>query len=410
MKRLCLAVILFGSSALLPALDASDKPSPRTTIPAATVDNGSLRNEVDLALSRGGRFLRAQQAGDGSWSNARHPAITSLALLALSKNSVSERDQSREAMEKGYAFVRAQVREDGGIYADGLSNYNTAICTLALLQRGGQEDVAIVERARRFLIAQQASGMAVPELNGGIGYGPTGVSPKRQHPDLDNTLVSLEALRACELARATREPEHGPSLDWNAAIAFVSRCQNLPLTNSLPWVSEHASDQGGFVYYPGFSNAGGVPRPDGAQALRSYGSMSYAGLLSFIYAELPPGDPRMLAAIDWLEKHFALDENPGLGEQGLYYYYHLMAKAMAAYGNVSKGRNPTDQTELSDAVAAPPKGRIPADWARRLALKLVQLQAGNGSWANGNGRWMESDPVLVTAYSMLSLQLIRERL
>jgi squalene-hopene/tetraprenyl-beta-curcumene cyclase len=413
-KPLCLiGRMILVSSLLSCAMKASQAASTQPGSSTFAVQNVSLQHEVDLALGRGAEFLRGRQSGDGSWSNPRQPAITSLALLALAKNATSSREENSFALEKGFGFVRTQVREDGGIYAEGLSNYNTAICTLALLQRGETRDAMIVERARRFLISQQTSTMALPELNGGIGYGPTGVTPKRQHPDLDNTLVSLEALRACELARATQEKEDGPSLDWNAAIAFVSRCQNLSSTNPLSWVSEHASDQGGFVYFPGFSNAGGATNPDGSQSLRSYGSMSYAGLLSFIYAELSPRDPRMVAAVDWLEKHFALDENPGLGEQGLYYYYHLMAKALAASrdtlgGSVASARPVSGSVVSVDAAAS--QGRIPPEWASGLALKLIQLQSGDGSWSNKNGRWMESDSVLVTAYSMLSLQLVRERL
>ena len=147
------------------------------------------------------------------------------------------------------------------------------------------------------------------------------------------------------------------------------------------------------MYYPGFSNAGASERPDGTKALRSYGSMSYAGLLSFIYAELSPQDPRMAAARDWLDNHFTLEENPGLGDQGLYYYYHLMAKALAA-------RAPGSAPGRAD------RG-VPPRWAESLAHKLLQLQSGNGSWANRNSRWMEADPVLASAYSMLALELIR---
>jgi squalene-hopene/tetraprenyl-beta-curcumene cyclase len=50
------------------------------------------------------------------------------------------------------------------------------------------------------------------------------------------------------------------------------------------------------------------------------------------------------------------------------------------------------------------------DRPKALALKLLQLQSGNGSWANRNSRWMEADPVLASAYSMLALELIRARL
>lgn len=362
--------------------------------PEASVGNGSLQHEVDLALERGAQFLISGQTPDGYWSNAKHPAITSLGLLALGKLPGKSRPETMEVLARGYKFVRSQVRENGGIYVEGLSNYNTAVCTLALLRLGDPADIRVIEGARQFLVAQQARGMVAPELDGGIGYGPTGVSPKRQHPDLDNTLVALEALRACELARKGEEKEALPALDWKAAIAFVTRCQNMGETNPLPSISVQPADRGGFVYYPGFSNAGATDLPDGRKALRSYGSMSYAGLLSFIYAELSPADPRMKAAREWLGTNFSLEENPGLGEQGLFYYYHLMAKALAASGG----------------DAAPVKNGVPVGWAKDLALKLVQLQSGNGSWANRNGRWMEADPMLATSYSMLTLGLIRERL
>ena len=58
--------------------------------------------------------------------------------------------------------------------------------------------------------------------------------------------------------------------------------------------------------------------------------MTYAGLKSMIYAGLTADDPRVKAAYDYITKHYTLDENPGLGQQGLYYYYQTFAKALAA--------------------------------------------------------------------------------
>src|SRR5947209_8236045 len=60
--------------------------------------------------------------------------------------------------------------------------------------------------------------------------------------------------------------------------------------------------------------------------------MTYAGLKSMIYAGLTPDDERVKAAIGWLKKHYDLDNNPGLGDQGLYYYYQTFAKALSALG------------------------------------------------------------------------------
>ena len=37
-------------------------------------------------------------------------------------------------------------------------------------------------------------------------------------------------------------------------------------------------------------------------------------------------------ALKWLENSYNLDENPGMGIQGLYYYYQAMSKALSAMG------------------------------------------------------------------------------
>lgn len=350
----------------------------------------SLKNEVQLSIDRGLGWLKSQQKPDGTWSNADHPALTCLPLLAFERNPQNKFQTSGarpEFLEKGYAFVRSQAKPDGGIYSTGLSNYNTSLALVCLLTRNLPADEPLITKARSFIIGQQAKGMATESLDGGIGYGPTGVSPKRQHPDLDNTLIALEALRTYRAARPNVESKD--DLDWNAAIQFLSRTQNLPESN--PAGSKDPANRGGFVYYPGYSNADPT---DGSKPLRSYGSMTYAGLLSFIYADLKPSDPRVQAAEDWLRKNFSLDENPGMGRAGLYYYYHLMAKGLAATGR--------------ETLDLPNGSKL--DWAQALAKKLLDLQQGDGSWVNDTGRWMEKDPVLVTAYCVLALETIASKL
>jgi squalene-hopene/tetraprenyl-beta-curcumene cyclase len=357
--------------------------------------NHSLRQEVERAIGLGSSWLRQQQAPSGSFSEERNPALTALALIALLRSGSEQTPTHLAGIQKGYSYLRAQAKPDGGIYAEGLSNYNTAISLLAFLQKGDPTDASLIEDSRNFLLRQQANQMVRPELDGGIGYGPTGVSPKRSHPDLDNTMISLEALRAFELAQKAREPENlsQTQLDWKAAAAFVSRCQNLPASNPQPWVANSKAERGGFVYYPGFSNAGEIEEEGGRKALRSSGSMSYAGLLSFIYAEIPKEDPRIKAAQAWLSENFTLSENPGLGKQGLFYYYHLMAKALVAGG-----------VETLEA------GGKTHHWARELCVELINRQESGGFWVNDTGRWMEKNQVLVTSYCLLTLELLRDRL
>lgn len=362
--------------------------------------SASLRNEIQLAIDKGVAWLKSTQQPDGSFANpesaqnaADHPALTALPLTALMRDPSVNPEKPSEVVERGLAYLRKQAQPDGGIYGKGLSNYNTSVALVALLEANRPQDEPLIEGARRFIAGQQATSMAKPELNGGFGYGPTGASPKRMHPDLDNTLITLEALRAYKESRPAAELAAGTDLNWQAAIDFVARCQNLT-SNGQPWASDDAANKGGFVYYPGFSNAGEQDLPDGKKALRSYGTMTYAGLLSFIYADVKKDDPRVVAALDWLQKNYTLAENPGLEKQGYYYYLHLLTKGLAASG----------QTTLKTADGKE------VDWAREVALKLINLQAGNGSWANDVARWMEKDPVLVTSYAVLALEILHRRM
>lgn len=358
-------------------------------------ENVSFRNEVKLAIDKGLAWLKAQQKEDGSWSTTDHPALTALPLLSFQREPTGRYAKEQpDFLKKGYDFLRANAKPDGGIYNVGLSNYNTSVAMMALLARNEPKDEALIEAARKFVAGQQATGMAKPELDGGFGYGPTGASPKRQHPDLDNTLISLEALRAYAEARPNKELAAGKDLNWKAAIDFVSRCQNLPETNKEAWASGDAANKGGFVYYPGFSNAGEQELGDGKKALRSYGTMTYAGLLSFIYSDLPKDDQRITAALDWLKKNYTLEENPGMGRAGLYYYLHLAAKGLAS------ARVENFETAEGKKV----------DWQREIATKLMNLQNADGSWVNDTARWMEKDPALVTSYGVMSLEIIYNQL
>ena len=105
---------------------------------------------------------------------------------------------------------------------------------------------------------------------------------------------------------------------------------------------------------------------DGKVALRSYGSMSYAGLLSFVYADMEKSDPRIVAVRDWLKKNYSVTQNPGMGPQGLFYYYNTMSKAL----NILD----VDEFVLDDGKKV--------NWRDQLTKKLFDLQKPDGSWTN----------------------------
>ncbi len=97
------------------------------------------------------------------------------------------------------------------------------------------------------------------------------------------------------------------------------------------------------------------------------------------------------AATLWIRRHYDLKTNPGLGGQGLYYYYHIFARTMDTLGE--------DDFEDSRGVRH--------DWRRELTEELTRRQRANGSWLNETTRWYEGDPNLVTAYALLALSYCR---
>ena len=133
-------------------------------------------------------------------------------------------------------FIRSKVQSDGGIYGKGLASYNTSICMLALMQAKNSNDDLIIKSARKFLVNQQSDfdkkGEADNVFDGGVGYG------SRWAPPIYPILILQWKLSLRKKTYKNNEQEV-IDLDWDAAIAFVSKCQNLPSTNNEKWVSGH---------------------------------------------------------------------------------------------------------------------------------------------------------------------------
>jgi len=350
----------------------------------------SIKLEMKRAIERGNAYLKSQQDKEGFWRDPKYPAFTALALTAATRSPSYKKSPY---IDKAYAWLLKQQKEDGGIYGQGLGSYNTATSIVALVSSGNKSYHPAILKARKYLINLQTDwgekGKTDNKFDGGVGYG-----GRYKHSDMSNTYLAIEALKLSRQIAQDDANGKQPELNWEAAIKFISRTQNLKATNAQP----NISNDGSMVYFPGNSKAGYQTNPDGTKTLRGYGSMSYAGLLSMIYADLDENDIRVKAVKKWLADNYTVKENPGLatkedpslGQQGLYYYYHAMAKGLAA-ANI-------DQLTLKNGKKA--------DWRKDLARELLTHQREDGSWVNANSRWWESDPVLVTAFAVLTLEQI----
>ncbi|MEZ7955745.1 MAG: terpene cyclase/mutase family protein [Rubritalea sp.] len=344
----------------------------------------SLQLEMENAIKTGNLYLKSVQDEKGFWKDENIPAYTALAIAAAMRDPNLAANETPEHIKPAYKWLLSMQKETGAIYGKGLATYNTATGIMALAASGDLAHKDAILKARAFLISQQADYSDNPAMNkyhGGIGYG--GSHP---HSDMSNTYLSIEAIKISEVYAKDTKVEKQPELDWESALQFITRTQNLEATNDQPGIS----NDGSLNYFPGDSKAGTIKNPDGTETLRGYGSMSYAGLLSMLYADLEKDDPRVAAVTDWLNSNFTVKENPGLGQQGLYYYFNVMAKALTA-ANID-----TLTTEDGKKI----------DWRKELSQTILSAQREDGSWFNKNSRWWENQPELVTCYAVLTLEQI----
>jgi squalene-hopene/tetraprenyl-beta-curcumene cyclase len=325
-------------------------------------------------------FLRKRQGTDGSFSPAiAGPGVTALVTAALLRNGVSPEDPM---VKQALGYLEKSVKKDGGVYDRGLANYTTCVAIMAFQEANekGRYD-AILKNAVAYLKKLQHDDPAGKDVRlGGVGY------DGKKRPDLSNTQFFVEALIASGV------PKDDPSIQ--KALTFISRCQNLPgETNDQPFAKKtSADDKGGLTYVP--FDVDDNPHKTADGGLRSLGGMTYAGLKSFLYAGVGRDDPRVKAALNWIRGHYTLDENPGMKQAGLYYYYHTFAKAMDALG----------ENQFEDS-----KG-TKHDWRKELLEVLQKRQRADGSFVNpGDKAFGEHDPNLATAFALLSLSYLQPK-
>jgi hypothetical protein len=341
-------------------------------------DDAETAKQFEDIVGKAVEYLRVKgQATDGSFSNKSGIGPTVLVTTALLRHGRSPDDPM---VAKALKYLEENIREDGGIYSKGsrFRNYETCVGVMCFAEANKdgkyKEVLAKADKFLQGLQYSEAKGVESSDYNyGGGGYDGEG------RPDLSNTGFMVDALKAA-----------GNGADSQAiqrALIFVSRCQNLESEfNTTPGAAK--VNDGGFYY--GIT-AGGEDSKEGG--LRSYGSMSYTGLKSMIYAGLGPDDKRVKAAKDWISKHYTVTENPNMKDAGLFYYYHTFAKALDALG----------EDEITDG-----EGKK-HNWRADLTAELAKRQQPDGSWVNSNNRWLEGDANLVTGFALLALSYAKPK-
>lgn len=368
--------------------------------PCMALDDAHWKKAKE-AIDKGVAYLRTTQAEDGSWTAKPGPAVTAMALrVLLDQPDIRANDP---AAKKALDYVLSKAKPDGGIYDTILENYNTAICLSALARVNDRPGVPeVIKNAQDYLRNLQWSGQTDPQgkaidashpFYGGAGYGREG------RPDLSNTQAMIQGLYDSGLD--CKDPA------YQRALVFITRCQGTKANKEF---GDKIKPDGGFVYSTSQSKdkigipetkAGeetlDVPGQGPKSVLRTYGSITYSGFKSYLYANLDRDDPRVVDAYKWICANYTLEQNPGMPEeqklQGYYYYVLTFSRALSAWGSTT--------IPVAGKSGEKPEAR---DWANDLVDKLVSLQEKDGSWKNTADRWMEGDPNLTTVYALLALQ------
>lgn len=384
---LALSEIHAKNSAASSAKAASDvKPLPKF--------EDADRAKAQAAIEQGARYLLSK-SHDGLFDGRPgepNAGITSMALGALLCTSEPRKPEMQAAIDKGLAWLVSLQKPDGSIHDGALANYTTSAAIMALARANRPEHKPVIQKARDWLIslqADEAEGFSPDHpFYGGNSYG------DEQRPDLSNVQFALEALAASGLEKGNDA--------YKRALKFLERCQNRSESNDIKIVDVDgktivSGNDGGAAYAPGVSKAGFIDLGNGQKVARSYGSMSYALLKGYVLCGLPKDDPRMQACWEWLRKNYTLDINPGYEAtsdpvapyQGLFYYFHTLAKTLNVYG---------EETITDTSGKQNP-------WRKQLCGRLVAMQhKDDGSWVNDNAsRWWEGNPQLATTYALLAL-------
>lgn len=379
------------------AWSADEPAGPKTLTP---IDNKAVgadqAKSAQEQINKGVAFILKNRNDDGGWGfkpGESHPAITAMVLKVLARHPDFQGDNA--VVKAGFDRLLKFRQEDGGIYVpkEGNDNYTTCVAIMALAASKDPKHKDAMDGAVKFLRAEMIRpGSKTPNgdevakdspFDGGVSYG------KHGRPDLSNEGYWMEALHEAGVK--------GDDADMQKALAFVKRIQNTTEgTEGQSFVVKGEND-GGFIYainkkdgqYIGESYADSSDR-----GLRSYGSMTYTGFKSMLYANVAKNDPRVAAAYKWISDHWRLDSNPNVPQetsrQGLYYYYDVFAKALHAWG----------QDEIPDGKDK----TIKHNWRNELVEVLAKQQKDDGSWVNEKDRWMEGSPVLVSCYAVGALQ------
>ncbi|MGI9457081.1 MAG: hypothetical protein ACR2NU_11015 [Aeoliella sp.] len=377
----------------------------------------------EQGLARAAEYLWSQQSHEGGWHSAQYgvlrsgQALTPFVLHALLQvpEEVFPRPEGGE--KRAFRYLYSLIENQGHLgHADPevaeYPVYSTAYALRCLLERDATfvDDIttgvdgiprnsamlnSLVER-RRILVEQMESFLEsaqFTESNGfdpkHVAYGGWGFDKPLQpgepgHMDLAHTRRALEAIACLHQRHPVSSETHSDRVFRpivQRAEVFLRTVQKYPGKPTLPF-------DGGFYFSPVVHDANkGRLEEEPAPHWRSYATATCDGILALLAAGVPRDDPRVAAAVKWLEEHTDVNYPQGVptdhpepwGEAIRFYHYTVRAEVYR-------------------------KLNYPADERASLAAALLKHQRADGSFVNDVSPLMkEDDPMLCTALAVEAL-------
>ncbi len=337
----------------------------------------------EIALAKSADWLLRQQAADGGWHSATYGQMKSgvgnsaLVLDALARMPPTWRAEHQSQLDRGIDFLLAHLDKQGYVSASHHSadypTYATALLLDALDRMEINRWHATRRRMREYLLAVQRTNSPNDTLNGGWPH--VGGDPREARVEAN---VNLSVTRfAVEAIQYELKGNKNARL---AALAFLERCQN--------------TNDGGFFFIPDTGDPLNKAGVTDSNIPRSYGTATADGLAALVACGIPATDPRVQAALHWLETHDSLDTVPGFEDAETavpsardalrFYYYAALARVIELfpYATIARRRD-------------------------ALAEQLLTLQLPGGSWSNPNSLMREDDPLIATALAISALATLQ---
>jgi hypothetical protein len=375
--------------------------SPVNLTPTPGSSPTSASAPAEQALKRAVEYLLSKQGPDGGWHSEHYgllrsgQALTPFVLHSLLRASELRVPVPADTLDAAFTFIRRQVNADGALgFADPAvveyPNYSTAYALQCLVHRGDEDDGQLVERMRKYLVAQQytpSRGFAEDSYAfGGWGFGDRREPGDAGHMDLAHTRRVLDALRVAGLEDQTVFTRSESFLRLLQRHPDETRPQ--PGTNANEKTPDaQANYDGGFYFSPVVLVANKGRQSETGQHFRSYATATCDGVLALLAAGASSDDERVIAARDWLKRYPAWDAPAGIPTDhpepwaDALHFYHLAVRSEAYAGLCMQGH-----------------------WQGDLLAVLLPQQHDDGSFANAHSALMkEDDPLLATTLAVVAL-------